>query len=70
MISWKVSTKIRNFFSDMLSAFERVVEDVFVCWKDNILKLYGFEGKTISACKIIKKTPHVSSLRLMPYAMC
>ena len=31
-----------DFFSDMLSAFERVVEDVFVCCKDNFLKLCGF----------------------------
>ena len=31
-----------DFFPDMLSAFEQVVEDVVVCCKDNFLKLCGF----------------------------
>ena len=52
MTGWKVSTNNLDFFSDVLSAFERVVEDVFVCCKDNFLKLCGFVGgDAISACK-------------------
>ena len=47
-----VHKKSGFFLSDVFSAFERVVEDVFVCCKDNSFKLCGFVGAdAISACK-------------------